>query len=66
MRYITSEEFDLMTEAEIDAWEEEKLMEELDAKAKLIREKNKIVPLPPYHRKLAAMVSNSANKQNKK
>ena len=66
LKYLTAEEFDLMTEDQINDWEEQKLMEELDRKAALLREKNKIVPLSPYHQKLAAMVSETANKQNYK
>lgn len=61
MRYITAEEFDLMTEAQIDAWEEEKLMYELDEKAKRLREQYSIKPLSPYHQRLGAMVSNLAS-----
>lgn len=45
MKYLTAEEFDYMTEAEIDAWEEQKLMEELDAKAASIRKNLATMPL---------------------
>lgn len=45
MKYLTAEEFDLMTEAEIDAWEEQKLMEELDRKAAQIRVDIAIMPM---------------------
>lgn len=57
--YLSDVDFDLMTE--------EEFLNYLDEKAKYLREKNFIVPLPPYHQRLAKAVSGcyDENKQNK-
>lgn len=50
--YLSAEEFDTMTE--------EEFLEYLDRKAEMIRQRNTIIPLSPYHQRLGAMVSRMA------